>query len=820
MNEQNKNEYNASNIQILEGLEAVRKRPAMYIGSTGIHGLHHLVYEVVDNSIDEVLAGYCTNINVIIHANNSITVLDNGRGIPVELYPDKRFGDISALEVVLTKLHAGGKFDKKSYKVSGGLHGVGISCVNALSDYFYVEVYRNGKVYKQRYSMGSPLDRIKEAGDSNQQGTKITFHPDPKIFSVIDFSFEVLMNRLRELAFLNAGVNISIFDERNKKNNKYVFEYTGGIRTFVEYLNSGKNVINKSPIYFKGNKNGVNIEVAMQYNDSYKEHILSFANSINTVDGGTHLSGFRAALTRTINDYVKKNAMLKIKECKLSGDDIREGLTAIVAVKLPDPQFEGQTKTKLGNSEIDGLVQSVVSNALSIFLEENPDIANKFLDKIIKAAEAREAARKARELTRHKAILDSMFLPGKLADCSIKDPDKTELFIVEGDSAGGSAKQGRDRTFQAVLPLRGKILNVEKANLNKILANEEIRTLITAIGMSIGQDQKNKKDHFNINKIRYHKIIIMTDADIDGAHIRTLLLTFFYRQMPVLLEKGYIYIAQPPLYKVTHNKNEIYLNNDYDLNKYLFTVSLNHFTLSVRDINDNIKTFDSSNNLYNIVINLSNVNIILSELQKKGIEWKDYIHFKEHASFPLYKVVDDSNNKIKYIYSEEEWRNYKYQFLRQHAVKAEDNQFHDINLLFKYDFLYELPKLDAIIKDLQSNGFFLQNYSIVSKYPIYKLQYRSIHTYEFCAIAELIDKIKEIASEIVIIQRYKGLGEMNPEQLWETTMNKNSRQLLQVKLNQDTISTNNIFTVLMGDNVNPRRIFIQQHALDVKNLDI
>jgi DNA gyrase subunit B len=815
MNEKHKNEYNASNIQILEGLDAVRKRPAMYIGSTGVHGLHHLVYEVVDNSIDEVLAGYCKNINVTIHFDNSITVVDDGRGIPVEPYPDKKFGEISALEVVLTKLHAGGKFDKKSYKVSGGLHGVGISCVNALSDYFTVEVYRNGKIYAQNYSMGKPLNDIKEIGISHKKGTKITFHPDPKIFSVINFSFEILMNRLRELAFLNAGICISILDERYKENKKLIFEYTGGLRTFVEYLNSGKNVINKAPIYFKGDKCGVNVEVAMQYNDSYKEYVLTFANSINTIDGGTHLSGFRAALTRSINDYVKKNAISKIKELKLSGDDIREGLTAVIAVKLSNPQFEGQTKTKLGNSEIDGLVQSIVSDALGIFLEENPDVANKLLDKIVKAAEAREAARKARELTRHKAVLESIFLPGKLADCSIKDPTKTELFIVEGDSAGGSAKQGRDRTFQAVLPLRGKILNVEKANLNKILANEEIRTLITAIGVGISQNKNN----LSVDKIRYHKIIIMTDADIDGAHIRTLLLTLFYRQMPILLKNGYVYIAQPPLYKVIHNKKEIYLNTCNELNKYLFTVSLDDLVLSINDVNNNVKIFDNNNNLYNILINLNNINMLVTNLQKKGIEWKDYINFKKNSSFPLYSVVDSDNN-IKYIYSENEWYNYKYQFIKKHAIQAENSKSRNVDLLFEYNVLYELPKLDILIKDLQYKGFPVLDYNITNEHPIFKLQYRNNHTYELYSVKELVDKVKELINEIVIVQRYKGLGEMNPEQLWETTMNKKTRKLLQVRLNNDIVSTNNIFTVLMGDHVDPRRLFIQQHALDVQDLDI
>jgi DNA gyrase subunit B len=817
-----KTNYDASNIQILEGLEAVRKRPAMYIGSTGEQGLHHLVYEVVDNSIDEALAGYCKNIEVTIHSDNSITVLDDGRGIPVDPHPDPKYKGISALEIVLTKLHAGGKFDKNTYKVSGGLHGVGVSCVNALSDSLEVEVYRNGKKYQQSYSRGKALGPVKEFGLTDQRGTKVTFHPDVEIFSVTNYSFDILANRLRELAFLNAGTHIRIADERDDK--EHIFDYDGGIKTFVQYLNTNKNVINKEPIYFAKEKDGVVVEVAMQYNDSYNEHIFTFVNNINTVEGGTHLSGFRSALTKSVNEYIKKNEISKVKDLKLSGDDVREGLTAVISTKVPNPQFEGQTKMKLGNSEVEGITQSVVGSALTIFLEENPTLASAILDKAINAAEAREAARKARELTRRKGALDAGSLPGKLADCSERDPQKTELFIVEGDSAGGSAKQGRDRSFQAILPLKGKILNVEKSRLTKMLTNEEIRTLITAIGAGIG---KNEQD-FNVDKVRYHKIIIMTDADVDGAHIRTLLLTFFYRQMPKLIQKGYVYIAQPPLYKVRKNKKEMYLDSEEELDKFLFSSALEGLEMSLMSNGNIIKEIDFKT-LKKIVENISELDVLLKRIQRKGVTWNDYLKFYSENRIPIYRVIKDGN--VEYIYSDKEWKDFKDQFLaKRRELLASQGELAEITQNFQldevvpeYKDLWELARIDKLAKQLEAEGLHLEHYGQIHQKPVYRLQNSEKKEqgdlYELHSTTELIDIIRQLGNKGATIQRYKGLGEMNPEQLWETTMEVKNRKLLQVKL-EDAIETDRIFTTLMGDQVEPRRVFIQTHALDVKNLDV
>ena len=627
-------EYGAEQIQVLEGLEAVRKRPGMYIGSTSERGLHHLVYEVVDNSIDEALAGYCTDINVVIHQDNSITVTDNGRGIPVDLHETGK----PAVEVVLTVLHAGGKFGGDGYKVSGGLHGVGVSVVNALSEYMEVEVKRDGKIHAISFKRGNTVSPMKIIGETEETGTRVHFLPDKEIFSVTEYSYDTLKHRLRELSFLNKEITIHLMDERSGKNESFHFD--GGIRSFVQHLNKKKEVLNPEPIYFNGTKDDIVVEIALQYNDSYQENIYSFVNNINTEEGGTHLAGFKIALTRAANDYAKKNNIIKGNQSNLSGEDIREGITSVISLKIREPQFEGQTKTKLGNSEVRGIVDSIVSEGLNEYFEEHPDITKKILDKAVMAARAREAARKARELTRRKNALEVSSLPGKLADCSVKDPAHCEIFIVEGDSAGGSAKQGRDRRFQAILPIRGKILNVEKARLDRIYANAEIRTMITAFGSGIS-------DEFDLSKLRYNKIVIMTDADVDGAHIRTLLLTFFYRYMKPLIEHGHVYIAQPPLYQIRKGK------------------------------------------------------------------------------------------KSWYTYSDD----------------------------------------------------------------------------------ELTAKLDEVGRDSAVIQRYKGLGEMNPEQLWDTTMNPEGRTMLQVSM-EDAEAADELFTILMGDKVEPRRQFIEEHAKLVRNLDI
>jgi DNA gyrase subunit B len=807
-----KDTYDASKIQVLEGLEAVRKRPAMYIGSTGNMGLHHLVYEIVDNSIDEVLAGDCKNIDVTIHPDNSITVLDDGRGIPVGPHP--KYKDKDTLEVVLTVLHAGGKFDKSSYKVSGGLHGVGSSCVNALSEVLKAEIYRDGKIYFQEYHRGKPVDKVKVIGKTDDRGTKITFKPDPEIFTETVYSFDTLSNRLRELAFLNAGTHITIMDERDDK--EHTFDYEGGLKTFVKYLNANKTVLHPEPIYFSKEKDGNVVEVAMQYNDSYNEQLFSFVNNINTIEGGTHLSGFRSALTRVVNDYIKKNELTKIKDFNLSGDDVREGLTAIISVKVPNPQFEGQTKTKLGNSDVEGITKSVVGDALATFLEENPGTANKILEKAITAAEAREAARKARELTRRKGALDTASLPGKLADCSDRDPSKTEIYIVEGDSAGGSAKQGRNRAFQAILPLRGKILNVEKARLNNILTNAEIRTMITAFGTGIGQED------FNIDKARYHKIIIMTDADVDGAHIRTLLLTFFYRQMTPLIEKGYVYIAQPPLYKVKKNKKEMYLHSDDALDKFLLSEAMDGLQLCIIDGKGKECMDFEDKKLQNIVSHLTELDGLMHKLAKKGVEWKDYLAFR-NDKLPLYRVDDPETGKPKYIFNDKEWKEFKNEFLKkkESVIQASGElplEVTEEDLGTQMKDLWELGRVDAVAKKLEAFGLDVAYYGEQLEKPRYRLKH-SGEQYDLKSTKDLIEKVKDFGRQGATIQRYKGLGEMNPEQLWETTMDPAARKLLQVRM-EDAIACDRIFTTLMGDKVEPRKVFIESHAVEVKNLDI
>ncbi len=813
--------YDASKIQVLEGLEAVRKRPAMYIGTTGASGLHHLVYEAVDNSIDEVLAGYCKNIDVIVHPDNAVTVLDDGRGIPVDPIKevkDPKLKGKPALEVVMTTLHSGGKFDRKVYKVSGGLHGVGISVVNALSEFLEVEVYREGKVYFQRYEYGKPVTSLKVTGKTDDTGTKVTFLADKKTFENINFSFETLSNRLRELAFLNAGTRITLIDEREDK--EHTFCYEGGVVSFVQFLNTNKNVIHPKPIYFSKEKDETNVETALQYNDGYAEQVFSFANNIHTAEGGTHLSGFRSALTRVINDYVKKKELLKGKEIDLTGEDVREGLTAVISVKLHDPQFEGQTKAKLGNSEIEGIVKSVFGDCLSAFFEENPAVAGKIVEKVVNAAEAREAARKARELTRRKGALDTASLPGKLADCSERDPAKAELYLVEGESAGGSAKQARDRGFQAILPLKGKIINVEKARLMKVLTNEEIRTLITAVGTGIGQEE------FDLTKLRYYKIIIMTDADIDGAHIRTLLLTFFYRQMQPLIENGYIYIACPPLYKVKKGKKEFYLETEDQLDRYLFEEGLSGVNLTKwspqrrpaeEAWSDNRKIYEfEDKELKNILAWLIEIESLRKKLLKKGITWDEYLKLRK-VKLPLYRI--DTATGPQYIYTDKEWKKFKAEYLKKKKeLMPEKEEITSAEEIMGPEVkdLWELSKLEELVKRLSEVDFDL-GFAEKEKF-IYRLGVNN----EFLEIRDFLDlttKVKDLGLRGTTIQRYKGLGEMNPEQLWETTMDPQKRKLLQVKL-EDAVAVDRIFTTLMGDAVEPRRIFIETHALEVKNLDI
>lgn len=832
--------YDASKIQILEGLEPVRKRPAMYIGSTGVQGLHHLVYEAVDNSIDEVLAGFCKNIDVTIHTDQSITVLDDGRGIPVDIMKDvkdPRYKNKPALEVVMTTLHAGGKFDHSAYKVSGGLHGVGISVVNALSEFLIVEVYRDGKSYSQEYERGRVKYAVKQTGKTDERGTKVTFKPDAEIFGQTKFSFDTLSNRLRELAFLNAGTRITIVDEREDK--QHAFNYEGGIVQFVKFLNANKSVLHSDPIYFSKEKDSIIAEVALQYNDGYNEQVFTFVNNINTIEGGTHLAGFRSALTRVINRYLTQNDLLKGRDLRLTGDDVREGLTAVISVKVPDPQFEGQTKTKLGNSNVEGIVESIVGDSLSTFLEENPNTAQKVIQKALNAAEAREAARKARELTRRKGVLDSASLPGKLADCQEREPEKCELYIVEGDSAGGSAKQGRDRKFQAVLPLKGKILNVEKSRLTKMLANEEIRTLITAIGCGVGKEQVNETEAtesadkvadngssnggLDYSNLRYHKIIIMTDADVDGSHIRTLLLTFFYRQMLALIEKGNIYIAQPPLFKIKKGKKELYLDTEDALDEFLLEEGLNVVEISKGFKGKEFHKVDKSG-LKNVLKWLTELESLKKKLSKKGISWEEFLKFKASGKLPIYKI-DQENSEPLYIFTDKEWKKTKAEYLQHRKEKilaekkASGEELLDVadeELGPEVKELWEIPKIDLTLKKLEDAG--LGTILSSDKNPIYRIKSESSEK-DVADLEQLLETIKEFGRSEATIQRYKGLGEMNPVQLWETTMDPQRRKILQVKL-EDTVEAEKIFTTLMGDKVEPRRLFIEEHALEVRNLDI
>lgn len=821
------NKYDSSKIQVLEGLEAVRKRPAMYIGSTGPQGLHHLVYEVVDNSVDEILAGGCNKIDVILKDDNVCSVIDNGRGIPVDPMKDVKDPKLkgkSALEVVLTVLHAGGKFDKEKggYKISGGLHGVGVSVVNALSEWLEVEVRRDGKIWYQSYKRGKPQCDVKIIGQANDTGTKVTFKPDPEIFGNIKFSFDTLANRLRELAFLNPGARITIIDEREDK--KYSFYFDGGIKQFVKFLNSNKTVLHNEPIFISKKEGDIYLDIAIQYNNEYSENVYSFVNNIRTIEGGTHVSGFRSALTRVVNDYIKKYELVKEKEFSVNGDDVREGLTAVISLKIPHPQFEGQTKTKLGNSDVEGIVRSLTGDALSTFFEENPTIAKSICNKAIEAQRAREAARKAKELARRKGALFDSGLPGKLADCQERDPNKTELYIVEGDSAGGSAKQARDRVFQAVLPLRGKILNVEKAKLSKIIDNEQIRTLIAAIGTGVGEGE----DGFNIDKLRYGKIIIMADADVDGQHIRTLLLTFFYRQMRQLIEQGKIFIAQPPLYKVKKGKFEAYFQNDEELNQWILSQAIDN--ISVR--NKKGEEIDKKK-LREIVGLIFQIDSILRRLEVKSLGLNDYLNFERSGKIPLYRIEISPGN-YRYFYSEKEWIDYENEFIakRKEELKKdlkEEDLEREEELGPSFQTLSEFSKLNQINKKLKDFGYSLDDYlpiiteDIQEKEKITKNFMFEIKTeknrYMVLSLKELGEIITREGSQGATIQRYKGLGEMNPEQLWETTMDPARRKLLKVTL-EDSAEAEAIFTTLMGDNVEPRRKFIEENALEAKNLDI
>jgi len=793
--------YDATSIQVLEGIEAVRRRPAMYIGDTSVRGLHHLVFEVVDNSVDESLAGFCDSITVAIRPDNSITVVDNGRGIPVDMHKTEKK---PAVEVALTTLHAGGKFDHHSYKVSGGLHGVGVSCVNALSDWLEVEVKRDGKIYHQRYERGKTVSKLTIIGKSASTGTKITFKPDKSIFTKNEYAYDILSGRLRELAFLNKGLKIKLTDERSEK--EAIFEFSGGIVSFVEYLNKNKNPLHNKVVYFEKLQDEVNVEVALQYNDGYAETMFSFANNINTIEGGTHLSGFKSALTRGINQYAKSKNLLK-DNIAITGDDVREGLTAVISVKVPNPQFEGQTKTKLGNSEVEGLVASTSLEALSSYFEENPAVANKIIDKVIVASRAREAARKARELTRRKGALEGAGLPGKLADCSERDAALCELYIVEGDSAGGSAKQGRDRRFQAILPIKGKILNVEKSRLDKILSNEEIRTIITALGTGIGEE-------FDLAKLRYHKLMLMADADIDGSHIRTLLLTLLYRQLPKLVEAGHVYITQPPLYKIKRGQREEYIQTEQQMNDLLLDLGREgHKLIRVKD-----KLPFTDNQFKELLKFLVELDKLGRYLDKKGVNFVEYLSFRHPKTrkMPIYRVKVDG--LTQFVYSDKELA----------VITGKEGKDTDRDVLH----LFEAQEIEELILNIEKLGIEFETYfsnTVIPKSGIVKVGEKKIKAVyritnnddvkEVFSLKEALAYIREVAAKGMHIQRYKGLGEMNPQQLWDTTMDPEKRTILQVTL-EDAVEADKMFTVLMGDQVEPRREFIENHAHQVKNLDI
>jgi DNA gyrase subunit B len=788
--------YDASSIDVLEGLEPVRLRPSMYIGNVDVAGLHHLVYEVVDNSVDEAMAGYCDTIKIVVHTDNSVSVEDNGRGIPVGIH---RTENIPAVEVVLTKLHAGGKFDNDSYKVSGGLHGVGVSVVNALSSRLEVEIYQNGQIYYQEFERGDKIRELSVVGQTEKKGTKIHFLPDDTIFNSVDFNYDILSRRLRELAFLNAGLRIQIEDERSDKKDEFLYE--GGIVSFVEYLNR-RHIVLHNPILIQGERNDVQIEVAIQYNDTFKENMFSFANNINTIEGGFHLIGFKAALTRSLNQYVSNGNVAKNLSAKIGGEDVREGLTAIISVRIKSPQFEGQTKTKLGNSEVKGLVESLVNEKLSSFLEENPAVSKKIIAKAVDAARARDAAKRARDLARNKGALIDASLPGKLAECQSSDPEIRELFIVEGDSAGGSAKQGRDRKFQAILPLKGKILNVEKARFDKILQSEEIKNIITALGAGVGSEE------YDIEKIRYKKVIIMTDADVDGSHIRTLLLTFFYRQMTDIIENGYLYIAQPPLFRIGKGKNEIYLKDETEFNEYI----LKKISEKIKIKTSSTDELLSDHKLYLFVCDLNTYFENLDKMEKQGIPAeiietmiKEGIEDKvsiqdESIAARLREVLIHKGYSVEPIQWIEEKRIYEMNITKPVKLKIGRGFIYST----EYQKCFQAGRKVMVYND--------------PPFVLISGENDSQRT-DVATMRELIIHLMEEGKKGISVQRYKGLGEMNPDQLWETTMNPEKRNLLKVKV-EDVMDSDEIFTILMGDQVEPRREFIQNNALEVSALDI